>query len=63
MVTNIQSLIKPNASWQKLPGKSDLKGTILSTIIQTVEQFQQEVAKAEPEKAKSGGILGFLKRK
>ena len=63
MAVNIQSLVTPDASWQKLPGKSDLKGTILSTIIQTVEQFQQEALNADPEKEKGGGILGFLKRK
>jgi predicted transcriptional regulator len=63
MAANIQNLTTPSSTWQKLAGKSDLKGTILRTIIQTVEQFQQEVVKKEPEKEKSGGILGFLKKK
>jgi hypothetical protein len=61
MVANLQELTRPDAAWQQLPGKSNLKGAILSTIIQTVEQFQQEVNKAS--KGKGKGILSFLKRK
>jgi hypothetical protein len=59
MVTNLQELTRPDAAWQQLAGKSNLKGAILSTIIQTVEQFEQEVG----AKGKGKGILSFLKRK
>lgn len=61
MAANLQELTNPAAAWQNFPGKSNLKGGILSTIIQTVEQFQQEVDKAG--KGKGKGILSFLKRK
>jgi hypothetical protein len=61
MVANLKELTRPDAAWQQLPGKSNLKGAILSTIIQTVEQFQQEVNKGA--KGKGKGILSFLKRK
>jgi hypothetical protein len=54
-------LTRPDAAWQQFPGTSNLKGAILSTIIQTVEQFKQEVNKGE--KGKGKGILSFLKRK
>jgi len=61
MVANLQELTRPDAAWQQLSGKSNLKGAILSTIIQTVEQFQQEGLKGA--KGKGKGILSFLKRK
>ena len=63
MAATLQELIKPNAAWQKYPGKSNVKGTILSTIIQTVEQFQREISNPEKDKEKGSGILSFLKRK
>ncbi|UCG12949.1 MAG: DUF4388 domain-containing protein [Deltaproteobacteria bacterium] len=63
MTASIQALIKPGAAWQKLPVKPQLKGTILSAINQTVEQFQQEALQAVGGKEKAGGILSFLKRK
>jgi hypothetical protein len=61
MTSNLQELTRPDAAWQQLPGMSNLKGAILSTIIQTVEQFRQEVNKGT--KGKGKGILSFLKRK
>jgi hypothetical protein len=54
-------LTNPAAAWQQFPVKSNLKGAILSSIIQTVEQFQQELEK--DGKGKGKGILSFLKRK
>jgi hypothetical protein len=61
MMANLQELTRPDAAWQKFSGKSNIKGAILSTIIQTVEQFKQEVNKGT--KGKGKGILSFLKRK
>ena len=59
----LQKLTKPNASWQEYSGKSNLKGAIFTTIIQTVEQFQRETGNTEEDKEAGGGILSFLKRK
>jgi hypothetical protein len=61
MAASVQSLTNPAASWQQFPVKSNLKGAILSSIIQTVEQFEQELDKNG--KGKGKGILSFLKRK
>jgi hypothetical protein len=58
---SLQELTNPAAAWQQFPVKSNLKGAILSSIIQTVEQFQQELEK--DGKGKGKGILSFLKRK
>ncbi len=63
MAASLNELTKPDAAWQKFPAKSNIKGAILSTIIQTVEQFQQELEKAAKDKGKGSGILSFLKRK
>jgi hypothetical protein len=63
MAATLQQLSKPNAAWQEYPGKSNLKGAILAATIQTVEQFQQEMAEADRIKEKGSGILSFLKRK
>jgi DNA-binding MarR family transcriptional regulator len=63
MAATLQELTRPTAAWQEYPGKSDLKGAILATIIQTVEQFQQEVNQTGEGKERGGGILSFLKRK
>jgi hypothetical protein len=59
----LQELTKPDAAWQKHPGKADLKKAILAALIQTVEEFQEEMEKAEMGKEKGSGILSFLKRK
>ena len=61
MEATLQELTRPDAAWQKIRCKSNIKGTILSSIVQTVEQFQQEVS--TDDKGKGGGILSFLKRK
>ena len=61
MAASAQALTNPAAAWQKFPVKSNLKGTILSAIIQTVEQFQRGLEK--DGKGKGKGILSFLKRK
>ena len=61
MAAYLEELTNPAAAWQNFPGKSNLKGAILGSIIQTVEQFQQEVGKGG--KGKGKGILSFLKRK
>jgi DNA-binding MarR family transcriptional regulator len=61
MGTILQALTNPASSWQQFPVKSNLKGAILSSIIQTVEQFQQGLDK--DGKGKGKGILSFLKRK
>jgi len=61
MAASVQALTNPAADWQKFPVKSNLKGTILSSIIQTVEQFQRGLEK--DDKGKGKGILSFLKRK
>lgn len=61
MAASLQELTNPAAAWQQFPVKSNLKGAILSSIIQTVEQFQQELEK--DGKGKGKGILSFLKRK
>ena len=61
MATSLQSLTDPAAPWQQVPVKSNLKGAILSSIIQTVEQFQQQLDRNGKNKGK--GILSFLKRK
>jgi DNA-binding MarR family transcriptional regulator len=61
MAASLQTLTNPASSWQQFPVKSNLKGAILSSIIQTVEQFQQELDKNG--KGKGKGILSFLKRK
>jgi DNA-binding MarR family transcriptional regulator len=63
IAAGIKEVTKPDAAWQKFPGKSDIKGAILSAIIQTVEQFQREVERSAKDKAKTSGILSFLKRK
>jgi sugar-specific transcriptional regulator TrmB len=63
IVAGIKEVTKQDAAWQKFPGKSNIKGVILSAIIQTVEQFQREVEKDGKDKAKASGILSFLKRK
>jgi len=63
MSATLQELTRPNAGWREYPGKSDLKGAIFAAIVQTVEQFQQEMDKAGEGKEKGGGILSFLKRK
>jgi len=63
IAAGIKEVTKPDAAWQKFPGKSDIKGAILSAIIQTVEQFQQEMERGAKDKAKTSGILSFLKRK
>lgn len=63
MSATLQELTRSNAGWREYPGRSDLKGAILAAIIQTVEQFQQEMDKAGEGKEKEGGILSFLKRK
>jgi hypothetical protein len=63
IVAGIKEVTKPDAAWQKFPGKSNIKGAILSAIIQTVEQFQREVERDGKDKAKASGILSFLKRK
>jgi hypothetical protein len=61
MAASLKELTNPAAAWQQFPVKSNLKGTILSSIIQTVEQFQQDLEK--DGKGKGKGILSFLKRK
>jgi hypothetical protein len=61
MAASLKELTNPAAAWQQFPVKSNLKGAILSSIIQTVEQFQQELEK--DSKGKGKGILSFLKRK
>ncbi len=63
MAATLQELTRPDAAWQEYPGESDLKGAILASIIQTVEQFQQEMNKTGEGKEKGAGILSFLKRK
>ena len=63
IVAGIKEVTKSDAAWQKFPGKSNIKGAILSAIIQTVEQFQREVERDGKDKAKASGILSFLKRK
>ncbi len=63
MAVSLQELSRSDAKWQKYPGKSELKGAIHGSIIQTVEQFQREWGKAVKGKDKSSSILSFLKRK
>ena len=61
MAASLKSLTNPAASWQQFPVKSNLKGAVLSSIIQTVEQFQ--LGLDQNGKGKGKGILSFLKRK
>jgi len=63
MAANLKELTRPDAAWQKLPGQSNIKGAIFSSIVQTAEQFQTGVSKAGKSKEKGAGILSFLKRK
>jgi hypothetical protein len=61
MAANLKELTRPDAAWQKFPGKSNIKGAIFSSIVQTAEQFQKGLSGAG--KGKGSGILSFLKRK
>jgi len=63
MMGTLKELASPEAAWQKQPGRSDLKGAILSAVVQTVEQFQKEAGITAKGKEKGSGILSFLKRK
>jgi hypothetical protein len=59
----VQDFVDLLAQWQKRPGTTDMQTLILTTLSQTVRQFEQEVMKAGGSKEKGGGILSFLKRR
>jgi hypothetical protein len=59
----VQDFVDLLAQWQRRPGTTDVQTLILTTLSQTVRQFEQEVMKAGGSKEKGGGILSFLKRR
>jgi len=63
IAAGIKEVTKPDAAWQKFSARSNIKGAILSGVIQTIEQFQREMARGGKDKAKASGILSFLKKK
>ncbi|HYA03638.1 MAG TPA: DUF4388 domain-containing protein [Syntrophobacteria bacterium] len=58
----VQDFLDLLAQWQKRPGTTQVQTLILTTLGQTVKQFEQEILKAGGTKEKGGGILSFLKR-
>lgn len=58
----VQDFLDLLAQWQKRPGTTQVQTLILTTLGQTVKQFEQEILKAGGIKEKGGGILSFLKR-
>lgn len=61
--SSLQEFMNLLDQWQKRSGKTEIQKTVLTSINQTIQQFKQEVARAEGSKDKSGGLLSFLKRK
>jgi hypothetical protein len=59
----VQDFLNLLTQWRKRPGMTEVQGLILTTLGQTVKQFEQEIMKAGGSKEKSGGILSFLKRR
>jgi hypothetical protein len=59
----VQDFLNLLAQWQMKTGTTEVQTVILTTLGQTVKQFEQEVMKAGGTKDKGGGILSFLKRR
>jgi hypothetical protein len=59
----VQDSLNLLAQWQKRPGTTAVQTLVLTTLGQTVKQFEQEIMKPGETKEKGGGVLSFLKRR